>query len=152
MTSGTCCDIPMFSFPVSVSNAGFQQLCTTCSLRTSQRYSKVGPKKLFIEHRGMVEMTPLSVLDFYIHESVQRGGSTSALALSAAGFRSLKTRKFRKKRVVLFKFCDVLEHSTTSYEDSILKRRPQRLSWMVTEEAEGTGGISSSFSLNKALG
>merc|ERR1719333_1546491 len=37
-------------------------------------FLKVGPKKLFIEHRGMVEMTPLSVLDFYIHESVQRGG------------------------------------------------------------------------------
>jgi alpha-tubulin N-acetyltransferase 1 len=40
---------------------------------------KVGPKKLFIEHRGMVEMTPLSVLDFYIHESVQRGGFGRAL-------------------------------------------------------------------------
>merc|ERR1719389_104676 len=42
-------------------------------------FIKVGPKKLFIEHRGMVEMTPLSVLDFYIHESVQRGGYGHAL-------------------------------------------------------------------------
>merc|ERR1719235_2969175 len=42
-------------------------------------FIKVGPKKLFIEHRGMVEMTPLSVLDFYIHESVQRGGFGHAL-------------------------------------------------------------------------
>merc|ERR1719313_3310612 len=42
-------------------------------------FIKVGPKKLFIEHRGMVEMTPLSVLDFYIHESVQRGGLGRAL-------------------------------------------------------------------------
>jgi alpha-tubulin N-acetyltransferase 1 len=42
-------------------------------------FLKVGPKKLFIEHRGMVEMTPLCILDFYIHESVQRGGFGRAL-------------------------------------------------------------------------
>jgi alpha-tubulin N-acetyltransferase 1 len=37
-------------------------------------FLKVGPKKLFIEHRGMVEMTPLCVLDFYVNEAVQRTG------------------------------------------------------------------------------
>lgn len=37
---------------------------------------KVGTKKLFVRNKsgGMVEMSPLSVLDFYVHESVQRGG------------------------------------------------------------------------------
>jgi alpha-tubulin N-acetyltransferase 1 len=33
---------------------------------------KVGYKKLFVRNRGgsIVEMNPLSVLDFYVHESV----------------------------------------------------------------------------------
>ncbi len=37
---------------------------------------KVGPKRLFIrDYVGtIVEMTPLCVLDFYVHESVQRSG------------------------------------------------------------------------------
>lgn len=37
---------------------------------------KVGSKRLFVRNRtgDIVEMTPLSVLDFYVHESVQRGG------------------------------------------------------------------------------
>ena len=37
---------------------------------------KIGFKKLFVRNRSgaMVEMNPLSVLDFYVHESVQRGG------------------------------------------------------------------------------
>ena len=37
---------------------------------------KVGRKKLFVRNRSgaYIEMNPLSVLDFYVHESVQRGG------------------------------------------------------------------------------
>lgn len=37
---------------------------------------KVGTKKLFVRNRSgaIIEMSPLSVLDFYVHESVQRGG------------------------------------------------------------------------------
>jgi len=37
---------------------------------------KVGVKKLFVRnHSGALkEINPLSVLDFYVHESVQRGG------------------------------------------------------------------------------
>ena len=37
---------------------------------------KVGTKKLFVRNRsgGIIEMSPISVLDFYVHESVQRGG------------------------------------------------------------------------------
>jgi alpha-tubulin N-acetyltransferase 1 len=39
-------------------------------------FIKVGVKKLFIRnHAGqIIEMSPLCVLDFYVHESVQRGG------------------------------------------------------------------------------
>lgn len=41
-----------------------------------QGFIKVGDKRLFTRTRGgeLVEMTPLSVLDFYVHSSVQRGG------------------------------------------------------------------------------
>lgn len=43
-------------------------------------YIKVGPKKLFISTRqSMVEITPLCVLDFYVHESVQRQGAGQIL-------------------------------------------------------------------------
>lgn len=37
---------------------------------------KIGFKKLFVRDRvgGIKEISPLSVLDFYVHESVQRGG------------------------------------------------------------------------------
>jgi len=37
---------------------------------------KVGYKKLFVRNRSglIVEMNPLSVLDFYVSEKVQRGG------------------------------------------------------------------------------
>lgn len=37
---------------------------------------KVGTKRLFVNRNtgDMIEMSPLSVLDFYVHESVQRGG------------------------------------------------------------------------------
>ena len=39
-------------------------------------FIKVGYKKLFVRGRGgeMIEMSPLSVLDFYVNEQVQRGG------------------------------------------------------------------------------
>lgn len=39
-------------------------------------FLKVGYKKLFIRGKGgeMVEMKPLSVLDFFVDPSVQRGG------------------------------------------------------------------------------
>ena len=37
---------------------------------------KVGSKRLFVRNStgDIIEMSPLSVLDFYVHESVQRGG------------------------------------------------------------------------------
>ena len=37
---------------------------------------KVGKRKLFIRNESgkINEITPLCVLDFYVHESVQRGG------------------------------------------------------------------------------
>jgi alpha-tubulin N-acetyltransferase 1 len=37
---------------------------------------KVGVKKLFVRNRAglIIEINPMSVLDFYVHESVQRGG------------------------------------------------------------------------------
>lgn len=39
-------------------------------------FLKIGFKKLFIRNRGgeIIEMKPLSVLDFYVDSSVQRGG------------------------------------------------------------------------------
>ena len=39
-------------------------------------FIKVGSRKLFIrgENGQIKEITPLCVLDFYVHESVQRGG------------------------------------------------------------------------------
>ena len=42
---------------------------------------KVGPRKLFIRMaNGQIrEITPLCVLDFYVHESVQRGGLGKAI-------------------------------------------------------------------------
>lgn len=42
---------------------------------------KVGVKKLFIrnEYAAIKEISPLCVLDFYVHESVQRGGYGKAL-------------------------------------------------------------------------
>lgn len=42
---------------------------------------KVGVKKLFIrnESGNIKEISPLCVLDFYVHESVQRGGHGKAL-------------------------------------------------------------------------
>ena len=41
----------------------------------------MGTKKLFYRnHSGdVLEMMPISVLDFYVHESVQRGGHGRAL-------------------------------------------------------------------------
>jgi alpha-tubulin N-acetyltransferase 1 len=37
---------------------------------------KIGQKKLFIQNRigQTIEITPTCVLDFYVHETVQRGG------------------------------------------------------------------------------
>jgi len=42
---------------------------------------KVGSRKLFIrsENGQIKEITPLCVFDFYVHESVQRGGQGKAL-------------------------------------------------------------------------
>lgn len=42
---------------------------------------KVGMKKLFIRNEmgSIKEISPLCVLDFYVHESVQRGGQGKAL-------------------------------------------------------------------------
>ena len=42
---------------------------------------KVGMRKLFIrnEYGSIKEISPLCVLDFYVHESVQRGGYGKAL-------------------------------------------------------------------------
>jgi alpha-tubulin N-acetyltransferase 1 len=37
---------------------------------------KIGQKKLFIQNKigQTIEISPTCVLDFYVHESVQRGG------------------------------------------------------------------------------
>jgi alpha-tubulin N-acetyltransferase 1 len=37
---------------------------------------KIGQKKLFIQNKvgQTIEISPICVLDFYVHESVQRGG------------------------------------------------------------------------------
>ena len=42
---------------------------------------KVGSRKLFIrmDNGQIKEITPLCVLDFYVHESVQRGGQGKVL-------------------------------------------------------------------------
>ena len=39
-------------------------------------FLKIGYRKLFYHNRfgKIVEMTPLCLLDFYVHESIQRGG------------------------------------------------------------------------------
>jgi alpha-tubulin N-acetyltransferase 1 len=56
---------------------------------------KVGVKKLFIrnEFGAIKEISPLCVLDFYVHESVQRGGHGKALfekMLDCEGVRAEK--------------------------------------------------------------
>lgn len=42
---------------------------------------KIGYKRLFVRNRSgnILEINPISVLDFYVHESVQRGGHGKAL-------------------------------------------------------------------------
>jgi alpha-tubulin N-acetyltransferase 1 len=56
---------------------------------------KVGVKKLFIRdvHANYYEISPLCVLDFYVHESQQRGGH---------GKVNLKIKTFYKKIIVVF--------------------------------------------------
>ena len=52
------------------------RLYLLCSEKKCVGILKVGTKKLFIRNRSgsLLEMEPLCVLDFYIHESEQRGG------------------------------------------------------------------------------
>ena len=51
-------------------------------------FIKVGYKKLFVRGRGgeIVEMKPLSVLDFFVDASVQRGGHGRALFDTMLGY------------------------------------------------------------------
>lgn len=61
---------------------------------------KVGAKKLFVRNRsgGIVEMNPLSVLDFYVHESVQRGGHGKELFEKMLSNESVVPRKLAYDR------------------------------------------------------
>ena len=61
---------------------------------------KTGYKKLFIRNRsgGMVEMSPLCVLDFYVHESVQRGGHGKELFEKMLKTENVQPRKLAYDR------------------------------------------------------
>ena len=56
---------------------------------------KVGVKKLFIRNElgGIKEISPLCVLDFYVHESVQRGGNGKALFEKMLEIEGVKPEK-----------------------------------------------------------
>jgi alpha-tubulin N-acetyltransferase 1 len=57
---------------------------------------KVGVKKLFIRNDfgAIKEISPLCVLDFYVHESVQRGGQGKALFEKMLDAEGVKPEKF----------------------------------------------------------
>jgi len=61
---------------------------------------KIGYKKLFVRSRAglIVEMNPLSVLDFYVHESVQRGGHGKELFEKMLRNEGVEPRKFAYDR------------------------------------------------------
>ena len=61
---------------------------------------KVGVKKLFIRnHTGsIVEMSPLAVLDFYVHESMQRGGHGKDLFEKMLQIENAEPRKLSYDR------------------------------------------------------
>ena len=56
---------------------------------------KVGVKKLFIRNEmgNIKEISPLCVLDFYVHESVQRNGLGKALFEKMIEYESVKPEK-----------------------------------------------------------
>jgi len=60
----------------------------------------VGVKKLFVRnYQGQViEMSPLSVLDFYVHESVQRGGHGKDLFQKMLLIEGVEPRKLAYDR------------------------------------------------------
>lgn len=57
-------------------NLDNQKMYTYCKKEKCMGFLKVGVKKLFVstEYGDMKEITPLCVLDFYVHEDVQRTG------------------------------------------------------------------------------
>ena len=57
-------------------------------------------KKLFVRNRAglIVEMNPLSVLDFYVHESVQRGGHGKELFEKMLKTEGIEPRKIAYDR------------------------------------------------------
>eukprot|EP00347_Sterkiella_histriomuscorum_P021537 403333630 len=61
---------------------------------------KVGTKKLFVRNRsgGIIEMSPISVLDFYVHESVQRGGHGKELFEKMLQHENVEPRKLAYDR------------------------------------------------------
>lgn len=60
----------------------------------------MGLKRLFVRNRSgaMIEMNPLSVLDFYVHESVQRGGHGKDLFEKMLQNEGVQPRKFAYDR------------------------------------------------------
>ncbi len=58
-------------------------------------FLKIGFKKLFVRNRTgtILEINPLSVLDFYVHESVQRGGQGKQLFDLMIKTEAIETRK-----------------------------------------------------------
>ena len=61
---------------------------------------KVGNKSLFVRNRsgGIIEMNPLAVLDFYVHESVQRGGHGKELYDKMIQAENVEPRKLAYDR------------------------------------------------------
>lgn len=60
----------------------------------------MGTKKLFVRNRdgGIIEMSPLAVLDFYVHENVQRGGHGKDLYESMLKQENVEPRKLAYDR------------------------------------------------------
>ena len=67
---------------------------------------KVGPKNLFIrnEQGTIKEISPICVLDFYVHESVQRGGY-GKVGTKACANLTRPLRRFLRK-CCLLRVCD----------------------------------------------
>jgi alpha-tubulin N-acetyltransferase 1 len=61
---------------------------------------KVGSKKLFVRNRSgqILELNPMSVLDFYVHESVQRGGHGKDLFEKMLSTQNVSARKLAYDR------------------------------------------------------
>jgi alpha-tubulin N-acetyltransferase 1 len=77
-----------------------QRIYLKISMGQCQGFLKVGVKRLFTRTRGgeLIEMTPLSVLDFYVHSSVQRGGIGKQLFEAMLGYEDATPSKLAYDR------------------------------------------------------